>query len=122
MRQNRSTMSLRTFFGTIATAVALLQSVPCSALSCDELKAEVEAKIRAGGVTAFSVSVAEAGASSAGKVVGTCELGAKKLIYIQATTNTGAHSAPTKAEKKPEVILTECKDGSEPIRGECKKK
>ena len=121
MRQNRSTMSLRTLFGTIATVVALLQSAPCSALSCDELKADVEANIRANGVSAFSVSVVEIGVTSVGKVLGTCELGAKKLVYTLAATNAQTHSAPAKNEKKAEVIITECKDGLEPVHGECHK-
>ncbi len=115
-------MTLRTFFGTAAAAAALLQSVPCGAVSCDELKTEVEAKIRAGGVTAFSVAVVEVGSTSKGKVVGTCERGAKRLIYTQAATEAQPQSASAKAGKKAEIVITECKDGSEPVHGECKKR
>jgi hypothetical protein len=121
MRQNRSIMSLRTTFSAIATAVALLQAISCSALTCDELKTEVEAKIRAVGVTAVSVSIVEAGAPSTGKVVGTCDRGAKKLLYTQAASNMQSRNLPAKGEQKEKAIITECKDGSEPVRGECKK-
>ena len=114
-------MNLRTLFGAAATAAALLQSAPCHAISCDELKSAVEAKIRAGGVNAFSVSVVGSDTASNGKVVGSCERGAKKLIYLPAGASSQPQSVPGKAARKPEVIITECKDGSEPVRGECKR-
>jgi hypothetical protein len=70
----------------------------------------VETRIRASGVSAFSVSVVDSSAPSTGRVVGTCDRGAKKLLYTSA-----------KASKKTDPIITECKDGSEPVRGDCKK-
>jgi hypothetical protein len=122
MRQNRPTMSLHTTFGAIATAIALLQAIPCSALSCDELKSEVEAKIRAAGVTTFSVTVVDAGMPpTTGKVVGTCDRGAKTLLYTQGMSTPPAREASATGVKKADEIITECKDGSEPVRGTCKK-
>ncbi len=103
-------MRLHPTFGAIATTVALLQASACHAFSCDELRSDVEARIRAAGVTAFSVSVADASAPSTGRVVGTCDRGAKKLLYT-----------PDKLDKKADAIITECKDGSEPVRGACRK-
>ena len=49
--------------------------------SCDELKADIEAKIRKNGVDKFTVEVVDKDAQSDGKVVGTCGGGAKKLVY-----------------------------------------
>ena len=114
-------MTLRTLFGTVASAAALVQPVLCHAISCDELRTDVEAKIRAGGVSAFSVSVLSSDSPSTGKVVGSCEHGSKKLIYSTAGAASQPRSAAAKAGKKEEVIITECKDGSEPVHGECKK-
>jgi hypothetical protein len=52
--------------------------------SCDELKAEIDAKIKKNGVDKFSLDVVDSGAQSDGKVVGTCDGGAKKIVYKKA--------------------------------------
>ena len=48
---------------------------------CAELKGEIEAKIKKNGVEKFSLDVVDANAQAAGKVVGTCDGGAKKIVY-----------------------------------------
>ena len=54
---------------------------------CAELKGEIEAKIKKNGVDKFTLDIVDAdkkddGKGKAdGKVVGTCESGAKKIVY-----------------------------------------
>ena len=49
---------------------------------CDELKAEIEAKIKKNGVEKFSLDVVDMNAeANDGKVVGTCDGGTKKIVY-----------------------------------------
>jgi Protein of unknown function (DUF1161) len=48
---------------------------------CNELKSEIEAKIKKNGVEKFTVDVVDKDAQSDGKVVGTCDGGAKKIVY-----------------------------------------
>jgi hypothetical protein len=48
---------------------------------CEELKGEIEAKIKKNGVDKFSLDVVEADKSAEGKVVGTCDGGSKKIVY-----------------------------------------
>ena len=48
---------------------------------CDELKTEIEAKIKKNGVDKFSLDVVDKDAQAEGKVVGTCEGGTKKIVY-----------------------------------------
>ena len=48
---------------------------------CDELKTEIEAKIKKNGVDKFSLDVVDKDAQAEGKVVGTCDGGAKKIVY-----------------------------------------
>ena len=48
---------------------------------CNELKSEIEAKIKKNGVDKFSVDVVDKDAKADGKVVGTCDGGAKKIVY-----------------------------------------
>jgi hypothetical protein len=48
---------------------------------CGELKAEIDAKITANGVTEFTTTIIDKDAEADGKVVGTCGGGTKKIVY-----------------------------------------
>lgn len=115
--------------------------------NCDDLRAQIDAKIKAAGVASYSVVVVDASASAPGKVVGSCARGAKKIMYTSnavptqaqvkvpanaasAPTSSAAAPAPTPAPAKKPVavtsksgdpILTECKDGTVSAGGSCKK-
>jgi hypothetical protein len=111
----------------VTAFVALLHALPSHAVSCEDLRVEVESKIRGTGVTLFTVSVVEASASAPGKVVGTCDRGGKKLIYTQGNPVAGtkvpieASPVPVRPARKVEPILTECRDGSASMNSDCKK-
>ena len=49
--------------------------------SCEELKSELEAKIQAKGVKAFTLNIVAKDEKTDLRVVGTCDGGAKKIIY-----------------------------------------
>lgn len=49
--------------------------------SCEELKSELEAKIQAKGVKAFTLTIVPQNEKTDLRVVGTCDGGAKKIIY-----------------------------------------
>lgn len=69
----------------IAAAVVVGLAISGPALAqkkdCGELKGEIEAKIKKNGVDKFSLDVVEADKQAAGKVVGTCDGGTKKIVY-----------------------------------------
>lgn len=78
---------------TAVSALALMLSAG-SALAfkpCEELKAEIAAKIDANGVPSYTLAIvandaektAEGQPASEGKVVGTCEGGTKKIVYTR---------------------------------------
>ena len=48
---------------------------------CNELKGEIDAKIKKNGVERFSLDIVDANAQAEGKVVGTCDGGTKKIVY-----------------------------------------
>ncbi len=81
--------------------------------ACEDLRARIEARIRAAGVVHLSVTAVDAAASAPGRVVGQCERGARKLVYRQF----GAGSAP--ARRPHDDILTECRDGTVTRGGTC---
>ena len=48
---------------------------------CEELKAEIDAKIRKNGIENFTLDVVDKDAQAEGKVVGTCDGQTKKIVY-----------------------------------------
>ena len=63
-------------FGMVVSGAAFAQ-----ARECEELKAEIEAKIKKNGVDKFSLEIIDADKQADGKVVGTCGGGTKKIVY-----------------------------------------
>jgi hypothetical protein len=60
----------------MASGASWAQSKPC-----EELKSEIEAKIKKNGVEKFTLDIVDADKQADGKVVGTCEGGTKKIVY-----------------------------------------
>lgn len=86
--------------------------------NCEPLRAQIEAKIRAAGVTSLSVTVVDAAASAPGRVVGSCDRGARKILYLQTPGQPGARPRPA---ARDEALLTECKDGTVKVGGDCRR-
>jgi hypothetical protein len=114
-------------FSPIAVFLALF----CTASyadNCDDLRGQIESKIKAAGVTNFTVTVVDVSASAPGKVVGSCSKGANKIIYLQmpaqssiaASAASPASKTTVPAKKSGDGILTECKDGTVSVGGSCK--
>jgi hypothetical protein len=49
--------------------------------SCDDLKAEIEAKLKAKGVKGYSLDILASAEAKDAKVVGSCDGGTKKIVY-----------------------------------------
>lgn len=69
--------------GMMLAGAMLSLSLPAWAgKNCDELKAEVQAKIQQKGVARFTLDIVATGTvKPEDKVVGRCEAGAKQLVY-----------------------------------------
>lgn len=48
---------------------------------CDELKADLDAKLQAKGVKSYSLEVVDKGTAGDKKVVGSCDAGTKEIVY-----------------------------------------
>jgi hypothetical protein len=86
----------------ILLTMAVALSVPvCSyaqgAKGCEELKTEIAAKLDAKGVKGYSLEVVAKDQDAEGKVVGTCEGGAKKIVYRKGAA---AAQSPAKDSSK----------------------
>jgi len=68
----------------IALSALALMTAPALAQArkpCEELKTEIEEKIKKNGVPEFTLTIVEKDAPEDGKVVGTCDGGTKKIVY-----------------------------------------
>jgi len=66
----------------LATVVLLLAAPAYGAgKPCDELKSEIDAKLKEKKVEGYTLEVVASADVKDQKVVGTCEAGAKKIVY-----------------------------------------
>ncbi|RZL89072.1 MAG: DUF1161 domain-containing protein [Variovorax sp.] len=105
------------WFVPVAWAFA---SAASGAESCEALRAQIESKIAAAGVVQFTVTTVDAAAPADGQVVGSCEFGSKKIVY-QRERGPEPDASPARPRPRGEPILTECKDGSVSVGGDCGK-
>ncbi|MGE8188402.1 DUF1161 domain-containing protein [Pseudomonas sp. NPDC086278] len=61
--------------------LSLAGTVFAAGKPCEELKAEIAAKLDAKGVSGYSLEIVDKGAAAGGNVVGKCEGGAKEIVY-----------------------------------------
>jgi predicted lipoprotein with Yx(FWY)xxD motif len=64
----------------VVTSLALSASA-FAAKDCEELKSEIDAKIKANGIATYTLEIVAKDAEADGKVVGTCAGGEKKIVY-----------------------------------------
>lgn len=107
-------MTSRARLALVAAALPALAASAAGAVTCEELREQIEHKIRAAGVAQLLVSVVDAAASAAGRVVGSCDRGARKIVYMPGR----AASAPS--GRSGDAILTECRDGRVLRGGSCR--
>ena len=67
----------------VAAGLALTGSSALAAKACEELKTEIAAKLDAKKVTGYALDIVEADKVADAKVVGSCEGGAKKIVYTK---------------------------------------
>jgi hypothetical protein len=68
--------------------------------SCEELKAEIAAKLTAKGVTNYELTVSADAGKTNGKIVGSCEDGSKKIFYSKSVINNSAALAKPAQERR----------------------
>jgi Protein of unknown function (DUF1161) len=90
----------------IAIAASLLIASPVLAQvkPCEELKGEIDTKIKNNGVPAFTTTIVDKDAAEDGKVVGTCDGGTKKIVYKrgEAAAMAPAPASAPAAQKSPQ--------------------
>jgi hypothetical protein len=116
------------FVLTPARLAVALAAACCTAPSfaagkdCEQLRSEVVRRYEAGGIASPEIQLLPSSAATSGKVVGSCELGTKKLVYAGAK-GVSAPASSLVSAKPPDArapVLTECKDGTVSMGGSCK--
>lgn len=77
----------------VAVVFALTAAPVWARKPCDELKAEIEAKLQAKGVASYTLEVVDNDQVNERKVVGSCAGGSKKIVYRRGKPE---ESAPKK--------------------------
>jgi hypothetical protein len=88
----RSILALALFAATLSAAAAE------GPKPCEELKAEIAAKIDARGVPHYTLEIVDPDATGERKVVGSCAGGSKRIVY-QRLPADGAAEAPAVASR-----------------------
>ncbi|AYC30892.1 DUF1161 domain-containing protein [Pseudomonas cavernae] len=65
----------------LAIGLSVLASSAFAGKPCEELKAEIDAKLKAKGVSNYSLEIVDKGSASDKKVVGNCDGGTKEIVY-----------------------------------------
>jgi len=84
----------------VAASLLIVSPVLAQVKPCEELKGEIDAKIKSNGVPAFSTTIVDKDAAEDGRVVGTCEGGSKKIVYKRGEATAAAPAAAPAAAKK----------------------
>ena len=115
---NHADFKLERMFKRALVVASLGCALPAAgAENCETIRAQIDSKVRASGVVNFTLTTVDAAAKIDGKVVGSCDLGTKKIVYV--LNDSPARPPATKSRNEP--MLTECKDGSVSVGGDCKK-
>jgi len=65
---------------TVAVALLALSGLSYAAKPCEELKKEIAAKLEANHATGYVLDIVAADKIGDAKVIGSCELGSKKVV------------------------------------------
>jgi hypothetical protein len=77
-------MNARRLIGVAPLIIAAIPAV-AFARDCNEVKAEIDAKITAKGVSGYVLEVVDAPNVKDGKIVGSCGGGVKQIVYRKTT-------------------------------------
>jgi Protein of unknown function (DUF1161) len=95
-------MNVRRLLGVAPLIVA---AIPVVALArdCNEVKAEIDAKIKAKGVTSYDLQIVNGPEVHEGQTVGNCEAGAKRIVYFRLGDPSASRVPATEKAQKNKV-------------------
>ena len=93
---------MRRLLGVVPLIVVVIPVVAL-ARDCNEVKAEIDAKIKAKGVTHYDLQIVDGREVNDGRTVGNCEAGAKRIVYFRSENPSASKVLATEKAQKNEV-------------------
>jgi hypothetical protein len=90
----------------VGVALLMVAAIPTAALArdCNEVKAEIDAKIKAKGVMNYVLQIVNGPDVKDGQIVGNCEVGAKKIVYFRESRGKGAIKLSSTSPRQAEPV------------------
>ncbi len=90
----------------VGVALLTLAAIPTAGLArdCNEVKAEIDAKIKAKGVMNYLLQIVNGPDVKDGQVVGNCDVGAKKIVYFRESRGKGTIKLSSTAPRQAEPV------------------
>jgi Protein of unknown function (DUF1161) len=99
-------MALLHFQPCAIFALLLSASTASFGITCDALKSDIERKLASRPrLPAYTLHIVDASASASGRVVGHCDLGARKIVYLAASHAASAARQPEAAPVAQAAVL-----------------
>jgi hypothetical protein len=76
-------------------ALTMLSTTVWAQKPCDELKSEIDARLQAKDIRNYTLEIVANDAVKDQKVVGSCEGGSKKIVYMRNPASTSGTTAST---------------------------
>jgi hypothetical protein len=89
---------MRIVASVVLFACASVLAAAQASKPCDVLKSEIAKKVEANGAKAYTLEIVPKDQDAQGKVVGSCEGGTKKIVYLKTAAPAPA-PAPVAAKK-----------------------
>jgi len=98
----------------LAVAPLIIAAIPVAALArdCNEVKAEIDAKIKAKGVTSYALQVVKGPEVKEGQIVGNCDAGAKRIVYFKLGEPSASKTLATEKSQKIKISALSPSDSS----------
>ena len=84
----------------LVVALSVVSTASFAAKPCDELKTEIAAKIDANQVSGYTLEIVASDQVGERKVVGSCDGGTKKIVYLRQGAAAQATAESAASDKK----------------------
>jgi hypothetical protein len=95
-------MNVRRLVGVAPLIVAAIP-IATQARDCNEVKADIDTKIKAKGVTSYVLEIVNGPDVKEGQIVGNCDLGAKRIVYIKGSAAKNLLEPRLTSSKEPKI-------------------
>jgi hypothetical protein len=94
----------RLFWVTVTPLIVAATSAAALARDCNDVKAEIDAKIKAKGVTNYMLEIVNAPDVKEGQIVGNCNVGAKRIVYFKGANGKNGPEPRLTSAKQAEPL------------------